>query len=154
MNTTQNPPPSRIGRPTLVVFATKGAAFLYIPIPFSIPGGVSREGVVPLKVRLPPRLARLLIVLAAARVDDAHVLEDLRGYRSSAVLRAEIEKLQGTELSEDSTVTEYVFLVRQAIEREIARLPEEHHFRFDPIENEPSVGYRSAMKELDVVTLG
>ena len=96
MQTTNNRPPTQILRPTLVVSSMKGAAFLYFPRADSLTGS-------PLKIRLAPRLARLLIVLDAARRDDEHVIEDLRGFRSASVLRAEIEKLQGTLIEADST---------------------------------------------------
>ena len=73
--------------------------------------------------------------------------------RRQSVLRAEIEKLQGKEIKEDTTITEYVFLIRQAIDHEVVLLPTEEQFHFDPIENEPCVGYRITPPGIDVVVL-
>ncbi len=153
MNTTNTRPTSEIVRPTLVVYAKKGTAFLYIPRARPQERGRPQEEGEPPKVRLAPRLARLLIVLDVARDDDAHVIDDLRGYRTQSVLRAEIEKRQTGAITEDFTITEYVCLIRQAIAHEVALLPSDQHFHFDPIQNEARVGYRSTPPGLDVFVL-
>ena len=138
-------PPSVIVRPTLVVYAKTDQAFLFVP----------RESAALLKVELAPRLARLLILLEDARTEDGDVLAFLRGYRSQAVLREEYVKRQWSEvIVEDSTITEYVFLIRQAIAREVELLPAaERGSCFDPIQNKPRVGYRSTPPGLVVYVL-
>ncbi len=109
-----------------------GTASLMLPL-----GGVRGNRI----VKLAPRLARLLFVLANAggRSTGGVPLEE-RGFLSRAEIARRMARLPHTRSPvSEASVTEYASRVRRAIDIEVARLPEELRLL---IENKRGFGYR------------